>query len=214
MATSIQISYGRSILSWQDLGDILGSQHSASVSDQLAWLRHSAGPGVDARDKNSAIDIAELYTRTHTSQCQDKRDHVFGVQGLLPIDQRVVIDYGKTVEEVYADSFTMVLQHGSPGWVRAGALTKLGMAMGVIMPGSSELLGVRSEVGRFYEGLGSGLKIQKDIYRRIRLTPINLRQIRKRILKLANLSNQEPEELAESRPGIWQWFQRQQATDD
>jgi hypothetical protein len=182
MATSIQISYGRSILSWRDLRDILGSQHSASVSDQLAWLRHSAGLKMDDRNKNRAINIAELYTRTHTSQCQDKRDHVFGVQGLLPIDQRVVIDYGKTVEEVYADNFTIVLQHGSPGWVRAGALTKLGMAMGVIIPGSSGLLGVRSEVERFYEGLGSGSTIQNDYNLQDRLEPENLRQIHTRVL--------------------------------
>lgn len=146
MATRICIFYGRSMLSWQDLRDIMGSHHNAEVSDQLAWLRNSVVPGPDTAAEEHGVDIAELYTRTHTSQCQDVRDHVFGVQGLLPVDRRVEVDYDKTAEEVYAEVFAIVLQLESPGWIRAGALLKLGTAMGVLMPGTTGFQKVRSMI--------------------------------------------------------------------
>jgi hypothetical protein len=60
--------------------------------------------------------LAQLIFACSGSQCQDARDKIYGLQGLVMPTQRLEIDYSKTMEEVCLDAMEVVLQTGPEAW--------------------------------------------------------------------------------------------------
>jgi heterokaryon incompatibility protein (HET) len=55
--------------------------------------------------------LDEVAKRYSVQECQDPRDKIYGFLGMVSADQRPVIDYAKSVQQVYADAVLTVLGH-------------------------------------------------------------------------------------------------------
>jgi hypothetical protein len=104
LARYIRIICGESLLSWEELRRFCLSNSPSltialgvTIPEQTVWLAEHA---LSAK----TYGFNELLRAFEKSQCENPRDKVYGLQGLLAQDQKIPIDYGKTVEEVYQDA--------------------------------------------------------------------------------------------------------------
>jgi hypothetical protein len=74
---------------------------AADGIDFLALCRLYANQHVRTRDLNP---LGPTLSRFSQGKCDDLRDKIFGLQGMVREDQRVKIDYSKPLEDVYVDA--------------------------------------------------------------------------------------------------------------
>jgi hypothetical protein len=103
LARYIRIFCGETLLSWDEIrrfcsGGLrrLPMDAVQAVPLQVKWLAEHA---LSAK----MYSYSELLWTFHTSQCEDARDRVFGLQGLLEQAHRIEINYAKTTECVFSD---------------------------------------------------------------------------------------------------------------
>lgn len=58
------------------------------------------------------ISLYQCVTSFACHQCSDDRDRIYGLLGLVPEDQRLVIDYSKTPEQVFLDVVMALMARG------------------------------------------------------------------------------------------------------
>lgn len=79
--------------------------------------------------------------------CSDPRDKVYALLGMLPPEQRIVVDYTKSIEQVFLDvikkspnnSLRRAEKAPSKIWLRTSAWVRLAAEMGLTSGGQSEL---------------------------------------------------------------------------
>ncbi|KAL6707731.1 hypothetical protein ACN47E_003852 [Coniothyrium glycines] len=103
LARYIRIMCGETVLSWDELHRFCllnGSQSSKSsycnIPPQLQWLAERARSG-------QTYNFLDLLHTFSSNECHDPRDKVFGLQGLLAPEERVVIDYSKDTYVVFGN---------------------------------------------------------------------------------------------------------------
>jgi hypothetical protein len=98
-------------------------EHQPMPAYRMKMLEYSGAPELmdKAADGVAFLALCRLYSKQHIrtnvlnplgptlsrfsqGQCDDLRDKVFGLQGMVRKDQRVKIDYSKSLEEVYIDA--------------------------------------------------------------------------------------------------------------
>lgn len=104
LARYIRIMCGRTLLSWEELRrfcllglDLFPDKFRPEVPDQLRWLAEHA---LVAKQ----YTYSDLFAMFSTSCCHDPRDKVYGLQGLLPPDRRLNIDYARSLVKVFRDA--------------------------------------------------------------------------------------------------------------
>jgi hypothetical protein len=93
------LSYWVKALQYSGDVELLGK--AAEGVDFLALCRLYAQQHVRTNDLNP---LGPTLSRFSQGECDDLRDKIFGLQGMVRQDQRVRIDYSKTPEEVYIDA--------------------------------------------------------------------------------------------------------------
>ncbi|KAF1352775.1 HET-domain-containing protein, partial [Lizonia empirigonia] len=102
LARYIRIICGDSLLSWEELRHFCVSALDSGALEGLRlpiltkWLAENA---LSAK----TYSLEELFDTFEESQCQDPRDRIFGLQGLLEKKDQIRIDYAKSIDEVYYD---------------------------------------------------------------------------------------------------------------
>jgi hypothetical protein len=77
----------------------------------LALGRHHVGRKLISNSHELEIDFHRLILDFSDNQCHDPRDKIYGLRGLSKLWQRghIIVDYSKTVEEVYIDGIILIL---------------------------------------------------------------------------------------------------------
>jgi len=57
------------------------------------------------------LDLATVLVNHMGSECADPRDKVYGILGLVRVDQRVTVDYEKSNDQLYMDIILVALQN-------------------------------------------------------------------------------------------------------
>jgi hypothetical protein len=123
LSRSRRIFYGDSILTWQQLHYMAdgNSVHTPRIPMQLFWLLQVLTSGF----RN--VGFADAIANCCQSECQDPRDKVYGLQGLLVESQTVTIDYHKSIKHVFIDAAVILPLCGGS----AGGLLALARSMGI-----------------------------------------------------------------------------------
>ncbi|KAF1985671.1 hypothetical protein K402DRAFT_405121 [Aulographum hederae CBS 113979] len=104
LAREVIIFWGRSSLAWNDLFQILDSRRSKTPLDdriQHLWL------GRRGKDlwggEGYKWDWAAAVSYAKGSQCEDKRDKIFGLLGLIDPELAISPDYSKSVRDIFLE---------------------------------------------------------------------------------------------------------------
>lgn len=112
LARYIRIFCGHTLLLWNELAHFcshgikhLPAKARQSISAQVHWLAEHA---LSAK----TFGFSSLLKTFCTNSCEDPRDKVYGLQGLLHPDERLslLVDYAKPVCDVFMDAAFTILQ--------------------------------------------------------------------------------------------------------
>jgi len=97
----------------------------------------SAAYLLDYHDQKGQMHLSYAINKFNRSDCQDPRDKVYGLMGLVKEEQRLQIDYGKPLEALLLDVMTIFLaefpQSGKDPYVdHRGTLEALGKNWGMM----------------------------------------------------------------------------------
>jgi len=96
------------IREWERRADILDDylRHSAS-SSAYAMIRSSS---LRRTGEFTHLDIGVAMDSYVRNSCADPRDRVYGLLGLVRLDQRVTVDYEKSIDQLYLDLILVALR--------------------------------------------------------------------------------------------------------
>ncbi|KAI9686430.1 MAG: hypothetical protein M1822_003776 [Bathelium mastoideum] len=110
LAKYIRIICGETLLSWDELrrfcssGEIDPSMEARRLAPpQVLWL-------VEHALSAKLYSFSSLLRTFGQSECEDPRDKVYGLQGMLEEQHRMEIDYAKSVYEVFHDAVVIVIK--------------------------------------------------------------------------------------------------------
>jgi hypothetical protein len=104
---------------------VAGVKHDFGV---VNFLVYHAAP-----DREGPPSLIEIIRSCYQSECGNRVDRLYGVQGLLDAKHQITIDYSKSASEVFIDGAIVLLQTGRPmDYDRFEALSLLALAMGPI----------------------------------------------------------------------------------
>ena len=129
-AQSVEIAYATGYIPMQRVRHVLLKTMRDRIPARCAWLiEHAASLATDAEARLFRLD--ELIRTCGDSVCQDPRDIIYGIVGLVKWNQRPVIDYSKSVIEVYLDAAQKLVLWGNGMLLRdlVGLCLKLGAQM-------------------------------------------------------------------------------------
>ncbi|RYN77152.1 hypothetical protein AA0120_g11580 [Alternaria tenuissima] len=129
LARYIRVICGETLLSWEELKRFCSSTLTNVYYDendywdevvplQVKWLTDHA---LSARH----YSYAELLVTFSASQCENPRDRVFGLQGLIPDAERAEIDYGMSVHQIFPQTAEAFV-HGANSMPQAPFKRSLG----------------------------------------------------------------------------------------
>jgi len=101
LARDIKVYFGQTIVDWHVL-----AKHSSSVRF-APWLSEFTAQKTVLWESLPVLDALEKCIAT---ECQDPRDKYYGLHGLLKADHRLIVDYSKSVRDVFIDAAVMVVQ--------------------------------------------------------------------------------------------------------
>lgn len=94
--------------SWEDLRNEAINGQVFGPGSSVAWLFRSR--------KREALSptyhIGDVVRRFADMKCQDPRDKIYGFLGLIPEAKRPVVDYNKSIMEVFLDSVSLLSEGG------------------------------------------------------------------------------------------------------
>ncbi|KAI8933252.1 hypothetical protein NX059_009883 [Plenodomus lindquistii] len=97
---------GRIWIPWKEIADVVARSeyHRGGPLSSKDWLFMPHAP----------LPIVMTIERYGVAHCQDPKDRVYGLLGLVREDQQPVIDYSKTLPEIFADVINVDLVWVSP----------------------------------------------------------------------------------------------------
>jgi hypothetical protein len=108
LARYIRIICGETLLSWDELRRFclssisqLPAEVQISMPPQMNWL---VGHALSAK----TYSYANLLATFSKSQCYDLKDKVYGLQGLLPPEKRIIVNYAQSIEGVFHDAVALM----------------------------------------------------------------------------------------------------------
>jgi hypothetical protein len=123
------------VLHWHDLSDVIEyggfeSKYANASPVQLTWLIEKF-----SRPLPQGVPAIEAFKYCCNSECKDLRDKVYGLQALVVQDERVVVDYSMSVNDVFISAMSKLLERGERrGWWLESVsddLSHLALAMGL-----------------------------------------------------------------------------------
>jgi hypothetical protein len=82
--------------------------------NRIDWFSQNALRQEFHNPQLSVASFSELVDTFCMSKCQDLRDKVYGLQGMLKQAKRLDIDYARSVEDVFLDSANRIMQDWLP----------------------------------------------------------------------------------------------------
>ncbi len=77
---------------------------------RLAWLLRQSAPTAAKGAQYEGNRLLEFVTACRLTECKDVRDKIFGLQGLLKPEQQIVVDYNKSIADVYNETVRIILR--------------------------------------------------------------------------------------------------------
>jgi hypothetical protein len=161
-----KIYYGDCELTWSQLHRLVDGnrQHyEPTIPNQLLWLLLNP-----ATTTFQQLDFGEAISNCSESKSKDPRDKVYGLQGLIRRNQRVHVDYNKSVKEVFIDAAIIYPVHSD----QPGGLATLARAMGITFfrkaGGPTSMLGLMYENIDWYIQWGQSSRSEAALRNRLR----------------------------------------------
>jgi hypothetical protein len=108
LARSLKIYCGRTILNWAEMREYILHNDRFNTPLQFWYLDKLVREGFC----HSKFDLADAIRHCSKSGCQDPRDKVYALQGLLPENWRLQIDYNKQISMIFFEAVAGLLCHG------------------------------------------------------------------------------------------------------
>lgn len=176
LAKEVYVLCGRSFFEWSDVQVFFGAEPRLWESlTEFFSHRPAAASLLRARPQawsgRPRIRLMAALSFFHLHECENPRDKVYGIMGVVLENEQIPIDYSKPVEDVFADAAAKTVGLNlAPDRTRMGSemaqvLVNLGCSMGVVAQGLHESKLLRyliafefdTEVSRVFESKGSSI---------------------------------------------------------
>ncbi|KAI9694237.1 MAG: hypothetical protein M1820_009095 [Bogoriella megaspora] len=103
LARYVRIICGETLLSWDELRRFVDSAEASSAASmlsipaQVTWLAEHA---LSAKK----FDFSSLFRTFRHSKCEDPRDKIYALQGILEEQSNTKIDYARSVYDIFLDT--------------------------------------------------------------------------------------------------------------
>jgi hypothetical protein len=119
------IYHGMKTMDWSSFNSVITAE-VCSAPYKVYWLCSQLG-----HQRSSMRDVKSIIRNFSANECADPRDKIYGLQALFEPDERLNVDYSKSVEAVFLDA-TERLATGTD-WTKVESTVRtLGYSMGLL----------------------------------------------------------------------------------